>query len=328
MLKSSIFILISSFLGGVVLTWFFPGGFIGFLVTMVLLILYHFLVLGSRSYILKTFPREGHNFKHILILTPIFFSLSFLSVLGYSFLLRKVIQSALHINYQPLLFISLFLTIFLVTIFEGFDFFIHWKKYIIRSERIEKANLLAQYETLRNQLNPHFLFNGLNTLISFIEQQDKRAATFAQNLSDFLKYLLTYNKQKLITLQQELVIVNQYAFLQGSRFEDNLKVTINVPDEFLDWMVPPLTLQMLVENAIKHNKISSTYKLGIDIYENDHYIYIKNNLQLKNKVESAHVGLENIKGRYKLFTNQEVKIETTITEYKIGIPLLRKNGYS
>lgn len=314
----------SGFLIGAVLNYLFSGTIVSFLVTGVMLIVYTLLIIKARLYIIKIFPREGHKFKHILILFPIFLSLTFILVAVYYFLLKKILQINLSLDYQSFFYISAFLAIFIITIYEGFDFFIHWKKYLIRSERIEKANLLAKYETLKNQLNPHFLFNGLNTLISFIEQEDQRAAPFAQNLSDFLKYLLTYNKQELITLEQELTIVNQYVFLQSSRFENNLEVKIDISDEFSDWMIPPLTVQILVENAIKHNKISSLYKLSIDIFENDHYIYIKNNLQLKNKVESTHVGIENIKGRFKLFTDLEVKILKTEDEYKIGFPLLRK----
>jgi sensor histidine kinase YesM len=314
-------ILISSLIITLFLVFFYTKNPVDIPLTWFLLVFFIFSILQLRKFTLKVFPRQDHKFNHIIALFPLLFVLSFGVLLMYCYLILCKKEEAPP--YRSLLFISVVLAAFFITIFEGVDFFKHWKKYIIRSEQIEKANLFAQYETLRNQLNPHFLFNGLNTLISFIEEQDVRAAPFAQNLSDFLKYLLTYNKLELISVEQELVVVKQYVYLQSTRFDQNLLVTIRAGQDCRERQIPPLTLQMLVENAIKHNKISSLYRLSIDIYNEDDYLFVKNNIQLKEKVESAHVGIENITGRYRLFTSKEVKIIDSGQDFIIGVPLLQ-----
>ncbi len=325
MLNQILKITIGSFIVSLFLYFFYTEGFINFLLTWLLLSVYIFFIIRIRQFILELFPRQIHKFLHIIVLLPLFIVLSFCIPLVYYNLTLGHGQIKPEIPYRSFLYISVILAIFFITIFEGIDFFIHWKKYIIRSEQIEKANLLAKYETLRNQLNPHFLFNGLNTLISFIETQDMRAAGFAQNLADFLKYLLTYNKQELITVEDELVVVNQYVYLQSARFEGDLFVSIDIAGRYMKMQIPPLSLQMLVENAIKHNKISAACKLHIDIYEDNGYLYVKNNVQLKDKVESAHVGLENIRGRYKLFTDKEIQVVETKSDFIVGFPLLKNS---
>ncbi len=280
------------------------------------------------AYTLKYFPRQQNSYTHLALLIPVTFLFSFGLLIVWRWLLFSVFDSGTTVNAGFLLSISVIVSILLVTFFEGITFFSYWKKYIIHSEQVEKANLLAQYETLRDQVNPHFLLNGLNTLISFIETNDKRAALFAQSMADFLKYLLTYHKEELIPLEKEISVVKQYVFLQQARFGENLVITINIDAVQLSSMLPPLTLQMLTENAIKHNTISAGKKLFVEITGQHGYVYVKNNSQPKADVVSTKVGINNIKGRYRLFTQQEVIIEETKQYFKIGVPLLNDKTYA
>lgn len=269
------------------------------------------------------YPREKYKYKHLIIQLPLSIILSFTILVSHEYIIILLSSSSNKISFDFLLLLSFVFSIFIVTLSEGTDFFRHWKEYIIHAEKVEKANLLAQYESLRNQVNPHFLFNGLTTLISFIENKDVRAAAFAQSLSDFLKYLLTYHKDELITLEQELSVVNQYIYLQMARFEKNLVVEINISENLKDNLLPPLSLQILVENAIKHNKISYSNILKIEIYEENDYIFVKNNKQLIKNVNSAKVGIDNITGRYRLFTKKEIIKADDNINFLIGIPLIK-----
>jgi sensor histidine kinase YesM len=236
-----------------------------------------------------------------------------------------VIRPAYHkLSFNELLKIDLIFSVTLITLFEAIEFFRCWKDYIVYAERVEKEHLLAQYETLRNQLNPHFLFNGLNTLVTLIEKDDLRAAVFTQKLADFLKYLLTLHNEKLISLKQELEVVNQYLFIQQLRFANSLEIVIELEDEICNRLLPPLSLQMLVENAVKHNQISPKRKLVVNIFEENDYLFVKNNLQPKTGINSANIGLENIKGRYKLFTDKELIITNYNNYFVVGIPLLKE----
>ncbi|MBN1181197.1 MAG: histidine kinase, partial [Bacteroidales bacterium] len=227
------------------------------------------------------------------------------------------------INYWYCLFISGGTAILITTIYEGIDFFRHWKQYIIRAEQIEKANLVAKYETLKKQVHPHFLFNGLNTLIGLIENKDPKASQYAQNLADFLKQLLSLQNQELITLSEELQMVNQYRFIQQVRFNNTLKIKIDVDKALNNKQLPPLAIQMLVENAIKHNITSQSKPLNIQIKNIDSMILeVTNNLQPKKSEHSAKVGLKNMEERYKYITDRKVEIIKNSDSFTVKIPLI------
>lgn len=302
--------------------------FLFFLLATVTFCLFFSVTGPFHSLVLKFFPRQQYTYTHLILLIPGTFLISFGLLWLWRLLPLDLFNKGVIVNTGFMLSLSGAISILVVTFFEGITFFSYWKKFIIRSEQVEKANLLAQYETLRNQVNPHFLLNGMNTLISFIETNDKRAAFFAQSMSDFLKYLLTHHKEELITLEKEVEVVNQYAFLQQARFGENLVISVNLDPAQLNSLLPPLTLQMLTENAIKHNAISACKKLYVEITGRNGYVYVKNNRQPKADVASTKVGINNIKGRYRLFTQMEVTIEETDHYFIIGIPLLNEKSYA
>lgn len=195
-----------------------------------------------------------------------------------------------------------------------------------REASLVREKLESQFETLKSQINPHFLFNNFNTLITIIEENPTIAVEYVEKLSDFYRSILQYREQQTIPLQEELKIVKDYTFLLKKRYGDNLNMLIEIEDTQVGNIVP-LTLQMLVENAVKHNVISRHDPLTIRVLCNDQgYITICNNLQKKIVAEqSTGFGLESIVKRYGLLTDKSVIIREEHQEFSVSIPPLMNN---
>jgi streptogramin lyase/uncharacterized membrane-anchored protein YhcB (DUF1043 family) len=190
-------------------------------------------------------------------------------------------------------------------------------------ERIEKEKITFQFETLKNQVNPHFLFNSFNTLVGVIEEDQDTAVEYVHKLSDFYRDILVNREKEVIPLKTELDMIDNYYFLQTRRYKENFRFSIDVPAEMLNCDIPPLTLQLLVENAIKHNVISRDKPLEVRIFVRDNYLVVRNNLQRKIVHEpSTGLGLTNIINRFKLLTDKPVLIEETPSEFSVSVPLI------
>ena len=199
-----------------------------------------------------------------------------------------------------------------------------WRFSLAELERFKKENAESQFESLRTQINPHFLFNSLNTLSALIFQDQKKAESFVREMSDVYRYILENKDTELVTLKKELEIIKSYIYLIILRFEQNLTVTININSRLDMMLIPPLTLQMLVENAVKHNIISRKKPLAVKIYSEDDYILVSNNLQRKDTTKySTKLGLENIKSRYNYLTDNKVEIIESPDEFLVKIPLIK-----
>lgn len=197
------------------------------------------------------------------------------------------------------------------------------EKRVKRWERIEKEKIQSQFETLKSQVNPHFLFNSFNTLISVIEEDQQMAVTYVEHLSDLFRKIVTYRDKDVITLKEEIEIINDYFFIQKKRFGDNLQLKNFVSEKEHLYLIAPLTLQLLAENAVKHNAISSETPLIIEISIEEKCLLVKNNLNPKLSFEKgAGMGLQNIEKRYKLLSKEEVSIEKTDKFFVVKIPLL------
>jgi LytS/YehU family sensor histidine kinase len=195
---------------------------------------------------------------------------------------------------------------------------------IKQKEISERERLLFQFQTLRSQVNPHFLFNSFSTLMSVIDENKEMAIEYVQKLSQFFRNILEYRDKDLITLGEELKLIDTYRYLQHQRYGDNFSMDISIPDDLLTTLIPPLTLQMLIENAIKHNIVSSGKPLHVSIYSKDKQLYISNNLQRKKVVESSTgIGLVNIRNRYKLLVSESVIIQETPTDFIIQLPIIK-----
>jgi len=192
-----------------------------------------------------------------------------------------------------------------------------------KAQALEKEKALVMYESLKQQLNPHFLFNSLTSLSSLIKLDQKLASQFLDGMSKIYRYILKSRDNEVVSLSEEIKFVGNYIKLQQTRFESGLQVRIVIPEEEHYKKIAPVTLQNLIENAIKHNVIDDETPLVIDIYTEDNYLITKNNLQKKNFVDtSIKQGLNNLKSLYKYLTKKPVVIEETEQFYTIKIPLI------
>ncbi len=189
--------------------------------------------------------------------------------------------------------------------------------------RLENENILVQFETLKNQVSPHFLFNSLNALASLIGTDPKKAIAFTNAFSKIFRNALELKDRPLVALSDELQHVNAYLALQQIRFGDNLRVNITVPSDRMKEYLPPFSLQMVIENAIKHNRISSDDPLEIAITAKDGFVVVTNNLQMRQFVEdSTGTGIANIRSRYKYVTSAEPVFEIRNQQYYVELPLI------
>lgn len=196
------------------------------------------------------------------------------------------------------------------------------KKEVVEQKLIAKsAN--AQFESLKNQLDPHFLFNSLNVLSSLIDENPNQAQKFTSSMSKVYRYVLEQKDKELVTVEDELEFAKTYCELLKTRFEDSVDFEFNVDKEDLKKFVVPLSLQLLLENCIKHNLATSSKPLRIRIFTENGVLCIENNLQTREQIkESAGIGLANIVQRYSLLTKKNVFIEKSDDYFKVKLPIL------
>lgn len=200
-------------------------------------------------------------------------------------------------------------------------FFKNWKEAAVQQEKLKREQLVLQYETLKSQVNPHFLFNNLNSLTSLISSNPEKAIDFVKKLSEVYRYVLDQKDHELVALETELQFLESYVFLHKIRFGTNLEVKIDVHSK--NFKVIPLSVQMLVENAIRHNEISNKKPLSIRLYTNDdQYLIVENVLQKKSGSEGSGMGIQNISDRYGFFTDKKVLITFNSERFRVSIPLL------
>ncbi len=193
---------------------------------------------------------------------------------------------------------------------------------LLENEQLKNENLLVQLTSLKNQLNPHFLFNSLNTLSWLINEDKDKSQQYLQKLSQVLRYSLSMQEQSLVSLKEEFGLVENYIFLLQIRFGDNLKIVKNI--ENTQFKIPPLSLQLLIENAIKHNIISTASPLSIwlESNENNKTIIVRNTLNRKPNSEGTGIGLVNLNERFKILANKAIEIEQNDNEFKVILSLI------
>lgn len=185
-----------------------------------------------------------------------------------------------------------------------------------------KENNSARYTALQNQLNPHFLFNSLNTLIAEIQYDPQKAVGFTKNLSNVYRYVLQCQNKPLVTLEEELEFTRAYLFLHEVRLGNCIHWQSDIPSDQLDYMLPPLTLQLLVENVIKHNSITVNKPMKIAIGIVDGYLVVSNSISPKKRSEPSGIGLKNLSNRCKLILNKEINVSGENGLFTVKVPLL------
>jgi len=304
------------------LTW--PKYFTTLTITTIIWIGNRFIMIYSR----KRFSSFAEVRKRIVFQSVLMFvfTVTFNTILGR---FTKEIYNAASAGVSDIdVFIhsnsaAIFCTIMIIAIYESIYFMHELRHSVEETEKLKRENLAAQLNALRTQVNPHFLFNNLNTLCSLIPENPEHAVDFVQQLSKVYRHILEVKDEKTISLKDELDLLNAYTFLLQTRFDKNLKVNITIPPEKLQKRIVPLSLQILMENAIKHNIVSSDKPLFIDVFSDNGSLVVSNNLQMKNQVnESTGIGLDNIRNRYKLLSEIPVKVTSSDSNFTVSIPLI------
>ena len=194
----------------------------------------------------------------------------------------------------------------------------------VRAEQFEKDSIEARFEALRSQINPHFLFNCLNALSNLVYKDADTSARFIAQLSNVYRYLLYSQERKIVSLQEELEFIDSYLYLLKIRFGENIFISKHITTDAEKFHIAPATLQMLIENAIKHNVVSGKLPLKISIISCTGSITVSNTLQEKHvKDPSAYIGLKNIKKRYEFLSSKPVEIVKTENEFIVKVPLVQ-----
>lgn len=197
------------------------------------------------------------------------------------------------------------------------------RRMLLENEQLRSENLVNQYESLKSQLNPHMLFNSLNTLYSLIRESPDKAQNYLQELSRVMRYTLHDNLSHTVALNEEMNFVHSYLYLLQMRYEDNLHFDIDIPQELLQRQVPPMAVQMLVENAVKHNEISNRNPLTIRIHAEGNGLCVSNRIQPKlTDSSSTCIGLANLSKRYRLLFGRDITIEENEKLFKVTLPLI------
>lgn len=224
-------------------------------------------------------------------------------------------------NYQ----FGLWVTLTLVVIFHLIYFYNRYQQNRIKEQKFIAGTASAKFDALKNQLDPHFLFNSLNVLSSLIEENPENAQEFTTALSKVYRYVLEQKNKELVLVDEELQFAKTYMSLLKMRFEDSIIFTMPEKSENPESKVVPLSLQLLLENAVKHNMVTTSKPLHIKIYEEQGALVVDNNLQPKQIVKkSSGVGLANIKERYHLLTNKKINIVKEANRFVVAIPILTK----
>ncbi len=208
---------------------------------------------------------------------------------------------------------------------EGTAFFEKWREVVDESDQLKRENLQSQLEGLKGQVNPHFLFNSLNSLSSLISEDPAKAEKFLDEMSKVYRYLLRTNEEGLTTLESEMQFLQSYFHLLKTRYGDGLEMESRINEKYNSYQIPPLTLQMLMENAVKHNMILKNSPLNLLIMTTKSgKLVVSNNLQRKDrKVSSNKVGLTNIVKKYRLMKKEEISIRDDGKEFAVIVPLIQ-----
>lgn len=218
---------------------------------------------------------------------------------------------------------ALLVSALVIAIYEALSFYLQLESAVAEKAELERQNIESQLEGLRNQVNPHFLFNSLNTLVYLIPEAPDKAVRFVQQLSKVYRYVLESREARIIPLQDELEFLQAYVFLLKERFGDNLRVNLSYLNGNASQGIVPLTLQMLFENAIKHNIISTEKPLSIDVFAENGHLVVRNTLQRKNQVmDSTGVGLGNIRTRYHMLTDKDVDVIVSHEYFTVLLPMV------
>jgi LytS/YehU family sensor histidine kinase len=281
------------------------------------------------KYLNKVMPWIIYERKRIYVQVILTFSWS-ITVAVVPFTIRfLLVEKDINIQFASFaVFTLLYAAIFLMmynSVLIGINFFKKWKESILENEALIQEKLKADYRLLRDQLNPHFLFNCFNVLISEISYNPRAAVVFTRKLSEVYRHVLQTKDSDLVTVKEELLFTDSFIYLHKVRVGEALNVDIKVNETAMNKYLPPLTIQILIENSIKHNILSKEKPLTIKIRSvNNNYLRISNILQPKEVIESTQTGLSNIRNRYLLLGLADISVQKSDNEFIVTVPLCDK----
>lgn len=285
-----------------------------------------FLLFTLRNYF-DWFQKPVKKILAILVIIPFYVApVSVLLLVGW----YKLFMQG-NINWETLrltVIIILVAVFFLVNLYETVFLIRDVANDRVKQEQLERARAEAELEALKNQVDPHFIFNSLNTLSHLIETRPQKAQLFNDNLADVYRYILHNKARDLVFIKEELGFIRDYFSLLKIRFEDAVQLQVDIPPGLQQqYLLPPISLQILLENAVKHNEFSDEHPLLITIKALDETLVVENEIRRKLlRKPTSRIGLENLKERYRLVTGKEILISESGNRFTIVLPLLTING--
>ncbi len=291
--------------------------------------------LGDRfiiGFVRRRFPSVSQDSKRLYIqgiLVVVFTAVMSIALYHSEDAFVKTFGDRPHPGYLKSFVTCLFATALVAAIYETAYYISRWKESIAETEKFKREHTIAQLEALKSQVNPHFLFNSLNTLASIIPEDPDKSVEFVQKLSSVYRCILDITDRGVITLDEEIACLKNYIFLLETRFGENIKVSIQMDDDSArQKFLVPMSLQMLLENAIKHNVVSQKRPLHVRIHSRQKEVLVENNLQLKDQdTEGTGTGLLNITNRYRLIFDREIVIHKDELVFRVSLPLLDIGEY-
>jgi two-component system LytT family sensor kinase len=210
----------------------------------------------------------------------------------------------------------------IMSVLYSITYFSHWQKESLENEQLRSNELELENKALKSQLNPHFLFNNLNTLSSLIKTNPDNADVFLQEMSDMYRYILKINDLEVVSLKEEIDFAKNYNFLLEKRFGKNYECTIQI--ENYNYSLPPISLHLVLDNIVKHNRIDNQYPMRFSITQADDYLIVSNEINLKKNVDSTGKGLNLLQEQYKFLTHTKVEISEHDNLFTVKLPLLKR----
>jgi len=278
------------------------------------------------AYLNRSAPWESKTMKRLLIqfflavVIAVFVSVCFTL---FANLLKPYEHALTNVLLNNALIFAV-VNVFLMAILEGMIFSMESRKSRMMADQLREELSEIKFELLKSQINPHFMFNSLNVLSGLISKDAKKAEQFIDEFSHIYRYVLETIERPVSTLEKELDFMRSYMYLQQMRYGDNLTYSIDIPASLQAGLLPPLSLQVVLENAIKHNVVDDTTPLRIDIYHENHHLVISNGLRPKvYMARSTGLGLKNLKKRYAMISDQQPSFNIVDNHYVARLPLLK-----
>ena len=278
-------------------------------------------VVSVMIWLQRNHPWKNGIIKRLILEIVLTYFTACILIIAISLILKPIyIQGDVSSTLFRYVILALIMNTLLVAITEGIFFFEQWRNSVISAERFKKESVKAQLESLKNQVNPHFLFNSLNTLSSLIDEDKELSKEFVDDLSSVYRYVLKHKDEEVVTVKSELDFIHSFTSLLKRRHGDRIHFHYDIDIDQYNKGVPPMALQLLVENAVKHNIASKNRPLTVEIFSANNQLVVRNNLQKKSNVKSNGIGLKNIQQRYDFLGDENISISRSEQYFQVALP--------